>query len=116
MPKTEEEQRQYKREYMRQYVRNMTEDELQVYRQKGIEQTRQKRESRNELINSMKTECANCGLTTKAALQFHHTDPSTKLFSISTAKNAVSVQKLLDEIAKCIVLCANCHLILHNAG
>ena len=41
---------------------------------------------------------------------FHHTDPSTKVANISNLcmdKRKDSI--ILNEISKCILLCANCH-------
>lgn len=56
--------------------------------------------------------CSKCGFSHPAALHFHHVDPSTKSFS-RFARNARNREKLMKEIAKCIVLCANCHAIEH---
>ena len=58
--------------------------------------------------------CQHCGYKKHAiALQFHHIDPSTKEGSISKMhKNTLSrFKKIVKETWKCIVLCANCHLI-----
>mgnify|MGYP001587426185 CR=1 FL=1 len=57
--------------------------------------------------------CA-CGESHPACLEFHHRDPSTKLFQVSafnSHKQNMDVLKV--EIAKCDVLCANCHRKLH---
>ena len=58
--------------------------------------------------------CESCGETATACLQFHHVDVSQK--DIEVAKviaNGWSKARILREIAKCRVLCANCHLKLH---
>lgn len=47
------------------------------------------------------------------ALQFHHLDPKKKDFSISAAKNS-SMERLLPEIMKCVLVCANCHFEIHH--
>lgn len=57
--------------------------------------------------------CERCAEAVTDCLQFHHVDPSTKGFDISVGVRGCSKQRILDEIAKCIVLCANCHLKLH---
>lgn len=58
--------------------------------------------------------CGRCGFKHPAALQFHHTDVSTKKFEIGSA---VMLQKSLkqvqEEIAKCECICANCHAVHH---
>lgn len=42
-------------------------------------------------------------------LDFHHLDPLTKAFGISSGGMSRSWQKITEEIAKCILVCANCH-------
>jgi hypothetical protein len=52
--------------------------------------------------------CARCGESHPACLQFHHDDPATKEFSIAEAmRRAFSRKRMLAEIAKCTVFCAN---------
>jgi len=47
-------------------------------------------------------------------LQFHHQNSEDKVFNISRAANTgISLDRIKKEINKCIVLCANCHLIRH---
>lgn len=46
------------------------------------------------------------------ALEFHHTDPTQKEFTISNKRTA-SKDKLLNEMKKCMLLCANCHREQH---
>jgi len=54
--------------------------------------------------------CARCGEDHPATLDFHHTDPAEKELSIGdSVRNGWSLRKLLREISKCRVLCANCH-------
>ena len=56
--------------------------------------------------------CLDCGYHEHpSALDFDHRDAQAKRFSIGKQYGAVSNQKLLDEIAKCDVRCANCHRI-----
>lgn len=60
--------------------------------------------------------CSKCGFDHPAALDFHHTDSNKKEFNISNNKNYYKYdsKKLLEEIKKCVVLCANCHRIEHS--
>jgi len=60
-----------------------------------------------------KSECYFCGKNHPAILDWHHTDPSTKLYSISEMTKGYTESTILKEMAKCIVLCSNCHRILH---
>lgn len=58
--------------------------------------------------------CEICGEKHIATLQFHHLDPKVKDFSISEAsRRGLAKTKILDEIKKCQVLCANCHFKIH---
>lgn len=57
--------------------------------------------------------CERCGEATPDCLHFHHRDPKEKDLELSTAVYAWSKQRILAEVAKCDVLCANCHLKLH---
>jgi hypothetical protein len=55
------------------------------------------------------SKCARCGEPHWACLDFHHIDPSTKSFSVNMMGGAHSIKRIQEEIAKCIVLCSNCH-------
>lgn len=55
--------------------------------------------------------CMDCGGTyPTSVMDFDHRDPSEKSFTISQ-KRQCGLQMLLAEIAKCDVVCANCHRI-----
>jgi len=63
------------------------------------------------LIREIKIQkgCFICGYKEHyAALDFHHRNPKTKSFNISENKT-VALNKLLEEIEKCDVVCVNCH-------
>ena len=54
--------------------------------------------------------CMDCGLAEFAVLEFDHRDPRDKSRDVSElARRAVSWATVLREIAKCDVVCANCH-------
>jgi len=57
--------------------------------------------------------CMDCGGTfPPIAMQFDHKDPSQKLDSVARlVNNTHSLEKVLAEIEKCDIVCANCHLI-----
>lgn len=45
-----------------------------------------------------------------SCLDYHHLDRATKFTEITCiARRGMSFQRLIDEMAKCILLCANCH-------
>jgi predicted HNH restriction endonuclease len=64
--------------------------------------------------------CVMCGFNAHlAALQFHHRDPETKRFSVSTKVLAATKkfpwEMICEELDKCDILCANCHAVHHSA-
>lgn len=59
--------------------------------------------------------CKMCGYNKcLAALEFHHLDPKSKVFSISVSGNTRSWERIKEELDKCILLCVNCHRELHE--
>jgi len=59
--------------------------------------------------------CAKCGHSFHpAAMDYHHRDPKKKETAISTLVNrGASIERIDEEIAKCDLMCSNCHRILH---
>lgn len=57
--------------------------------------------------------CTNCGFSHPAAIDFHHVvkDPTNRKLN-ELIKNR-SFAKALEEVKKCVPLCANCHRIHH---
>lgn len=64
--------------------------------------------------------CAKCG--SKDGLEFHHKNPDEKYETavrtgnrghISSLVSSMPHSRLLEEIAKCVILCAKCHRRLH---
>lgn len=53
--------------------------------------------------------CAHCGTTED--LQFDHIDRHTKLFEVSVGFGKYSIKRLENELSKCQLLCASCHII-----
>lgn len=71
---------------------------------------------KKETVNKIKENqcCAKCGDSRGYVLDFHHVDPSIKENTIARmTSNNYRLDKTLDEIKKCIVLCANCHREFH---
>jgi hypothetical protein len=69
-----------------------------------------------------KDRCQKCGYDKCwQALEFHHRDPETKVFSPSQATgssgpNTETIPVMLAEIEKCDLLCACCHREAHYMG
>lgn len=69
-----------------------------------------RRKTKEKLIDFHGGKCSRCGYSKcKRALDFHHQDPKTKSFNISSFARTASYKKLLEESKKCELLCSNCH-------
>lgn len=72
------------------------------------------RRQKREWIATVKTKCAHCSEMHFACLDFHHRDPATKEHNVSLMMSkSWSLERLQLEVAKCDVLCSNCHRKLH---
>lgn len=93
------------KEYRKQY---------RINNKKRISEYRKKQyATRARFIQSFKKSCALCGFSDKHALVFHHRDPKEKKLTIGSTKKT-ALETLQKEIAKCVVLCANCHQLFHH--
>jgi len=64
---------------------------------------------------SQGNKCKICGYKKcQRALSFHHIDPSKKEFDLSSKGLTRSWEKIQLEIKKCILVCANCHMEIHD--
>ncbi len=68
------------------------------------------------LLNELGFECSVCGYDKNtSALHFHHTVPDNKSFNLDIRRcSGHSIDRLKEEVGKCIILCANCHAELHH--
>lgn len=58
--------------------------------------------------------CQACGFDKyDGALEFHHVDPTTKEDRIGRMAKGPSSPELLAELAKCVLVCSNCHKMIH---
>jgi hypothetical protein len=102
-----EDSTQYKREWN---YRNR--EKRQIY--KMIYYHRKK----SELIIYKGGKCVNCDLkyTGKngSVFQFHHKEPKDKLFQLGNQLTNHKWEKVIQEVDKCDLLCANCHSLRHS--
>lgn len=69
-----------------------------------------------DIVTAIKKQssCEKCGFSDYRALQFHHRDAQDKEFNIGKVKaSGTGETRLMEELAKCDILCANCHSIIH---
>lgn len=80
-----------------------------------MERQSKRRDRAKVLMAEVKTPCVKCGEDRPWVVQFHHIDPSEKVFEITA--EAISYKKwevILQEASKCACLCANCHTEFHH--
>lgn len=78
-------------------------------------QTRHKKENQEFIINYLtQHKCMYCDNSDIRVLEFHHIK-NNKEYGIATMIRHESLDKLKNEINKCIVLCANCHAKIHQS-
>lgn len=85
-------------------------------RRQAVHGTSLKQDNKRRAIEYKGRRCSVCGLvhTCDAVYEFHHLNPATKI--VSKAGNVVGSQcweKLKSELDKCVIVCANCHRVLH---
>ena len=75
---------------------------------------RRRKKIKAQLIELHGGECVVCGYSKcHRALQFHHMDPEKKDFSLSS-KNVMNFDKAVKEAKKCLLVCGNCHVEIHE--
>jgi len=57
--------------------------------------------------------CQVCGEPTPCCLVFHHIDPKLKFYNITNLWGCRDLNVLADELAKCVIICCNCHAKVH---
>lgn len=77
---------------------------------------RWRKESKARIVKAMGGKCQCCGYNhCFAALELHHIDKAKKDFSFGSVRaNPKNWEKIIVELKKCILVCANCHRELHN--
>ena len=106
----------YQSEEWKEYQRTYQRSWHQRHKEKRLARIYQKKAAIYEYVQQIKSQlhCVDCGQRHPAALQFHHLNAQDKQFNIADAvRNGISLDRIKKEISKCIVLCANCHLIRH---
>ncbi len=85
-----------------------------VYMREAVKRRRRKlREMAREYAGG---KCVLCGYNKCArALSFHHLDPKKKDFGVSAKGLTRSWEAIRKEINKCVLLCANCHMEVHDS-
>lgn len=97
-------------EKMREYAKN----HWNKYRKEKLNGDRIRMSKRQEFLDTLKTACAKCGESRVWVIQFHHIDPEQKKFGVGDGSNChKSKDAVIQEVKKCVCLCANCHKEFH---
>lgn len=97
----------------------MPRKETRTYADRAVymrEAVKKRRKKLREMARDYKGgKCQICGYKKcSRALSFHHQDPKKKDFGISAKGLTRSWVKIQEEIDKCVLLCANCHMEVHE--
>lgn len=73
-------------------------------------------ETKKRMVMAMGGKCQICGYNRcNNALEFHHIDPKEKDFAFGKAlANPKKWNTVVEELRKCVLLCANCHREVHD--
>lgn len=88
----------------------------EYYRERETQRQRECRARQRAAIKAIKERdgCSRCPERRVDALHFHHIDEATKCDTIQNAvASSMRPGKVREEIAKCEILCANCHAVEH---
>ena len=65
---------------------------------------------KQQLVAEAGGRCLLCGYDAyEGALQFHHLDPTQKLFNLARGGLTRPLEQVREEARKCVLLCGNCH-------
>jgi hypothetical protein len=88
-------------------------------REYNAKRTLERRARLREWVYARKEEsqgCKECSEANPACLDFHHLDEEQKRMDVTDmVRNGYSKERLREEIAQCVLLCANCHWKVHHA-
>jgi hypothetical protein len=77
---------------------------------KALMAIRRKQDIARYLDECKSSGCRRCGERDVRCLVFHHRDPKTKVFDLARGYcGQIGMDAIRKEVAKCDVLCANCH-------
>ena len=102
-----------------QSIQRMKEGQRRYYERNRelVKQRKKDAQQRNmQYLHDIKSKgsCVKCGASHVAILDFHHLDPTGKEEHVSTAAwKGWALDRLQTEIDKCVLICANCHRVLH---
>jgi Zn finger protein HypA/HybF involved in hydrogenase expression len=98
------------KKYREKYIESNKKKVVESWRISKLKQNENKRVFIDDYKKTCK--CSKCSDTRWYVLDFHHLDPLQKKFNIGEATR-FGLNKIKEELDKCIVLCRNCHSEFH---
>ncbi|MFN8518089.1 MAG: hypothetical protein U0667_01580 [Chloroflexota bacterium] len=98
-------------------VRDQREANREYYRrnrEREIERVRARQDATRDLLRKLREQpCADCGHSFQPyQMDFDHLDSSVKAFRLTAGSAMLAPRQVIDnEVAKCEILCANCHRV-----
>jgi hypothetical protein len=79
------------------------------------ESKKKQNQIKREYIDNYKKQhcCVKCNESRYYVLDFHHVDPNSKKFNLGDATKH-GLNRIKEELIKCIILCRNCHSEFHH--
>lgn len=73
-----------------------------------------KRAKLKALVDELKSDpCTDCGITYPPRVMDYHHVGDDKVAAVANLLRTNSERRIREEIAKCVLLCANCHRLRH---
>lgn len=103
--------------YHQDWQRKRAEHDPEWYARRNQHRTEQRRLKKRRWVEKFGGQCVDCrGSFHPAAFDFHHIDEGSKDPKLGGYTNRVfmmSEKSIATELAKCILICANCHRTRH---
>jgi len=99
------------------YQRQRQNIKSEAWKQRNIKKVTESRRKKKRLLVEYKGgSCEKCGLKSDVMglYDFHHIDPSQKEFGLAGNGKNLSLESCKKEVDKCLLLCRNCHAIVHH--
>lgn len=97
--------------------KNMTDEQRAAYDARCAERQERVGNERRQTMRDWKEEtgCSICGYNKNSgSLDFHHVEPKNPKVSSMLGNGNIKVQKINEELGKCVLLCKNCHFEVHS--
>jgi len=104
--------KEYHAQKSREWYQRQSKENLQ---QRNKNRTVIRNNNKQKAIDYLGGKCTDCGnVFPHYVYDFHHIDQDLKSANLNKLLNC-SLEKVLEEIKNCVLLCANCHRIRHKA-